>query len=219
MQELDTIEIPLEHQKIYMPTKKPVIKGIIFDLGGVIMSGGYLPFINQYCLECLTEQGKKKIEKLEHLVNLGTITEQQFYRSIQAIFHLHLSPQQMHDIIVSKMLPNKSLMKFIPKLKKAKIALFTNSIGHMAPDVLKQRKVPVKKIFDKTFVSIKIHLAKPDTHAYKYVVKKMNFPPAEMLMVDDRKENIDAVKKMGMHGIIFKNTAQLKREIKKYQLV
>lgn len=199
--------------------EKPQVKAIIFDLGGVIMHGGYLPFIQNYCKECFTPEGKKKILQLEHEVNLGTISEKKFYQEIEKIFHVHMTPSQIHDSIVAKMQTNKSLVEFIPKLKKAKTALFTNSIGLMAIEVLKLRKVDSKKIFDKLFISSKIHLAKPDIKAYEYVIKKMKVEPKEAMLVDDRKGNIDLAKKLGMQGIIFKNTSQFKRDIKKFELI
>jgi putative hydrolase of the HAD superfamily len=195
----------------------PEIKAVIFDLGGVIMSGGYLAFLHHYCLQCLTRSGKEIIDDLEHQVNLGTITEQQFYRAIRQVFSVHLTPKQMHNQIVSKMQVNKSLVKFIPKIKQAKVALFTNSIGHMAIDVLHKRGVPVRKTFDKLFLSNKIHLAKPDAKAYRHVIKNLKIHPRQALMVDDRKENITAAKKVGMQGIVFKNTAQFKKELAKYR--
>lgn len=112
---------------------------------------------------------------------------------------------------------NKQLVKFIPHIKKAKVALFTNSIGHMAVDVLHKRGVPIRKTFDKLFVSSKIHLAKPDGKAYHFVVKKLKIKPEQALMVDDRKENIVAAQKIGMQGIVFKNAAQFKKELAKYK--
>lgn len=199
------------------PSQQPEIKAIVFDLGGVIMSGGFLPFLHHYCLKCLTPQGKKKIDKLEHDVNLGTITEAQFYRAIRQVFNVHLTPKQMHNYIVSKMQVDKKLIEFIPHIKKAKVALFTNSIGHMAIDVLHKRGVPIRKTFDKLFVSSKIHLAKPDAQAYKFVIKNLKIHPAEALMVDDRKENIVGAKKLGMRGIVYKNAAQFKKELAKYK--
>jgi len=197
-------------------TKKEV-KAVIFDLGGVIMSGGYLAFLHHYCLKCLTPLGKKKIDDLEHQVNLGKITEPQFYRAIRQVFNIHLTPKQMHNTIVNKMRVNKALVKFIPHIKKAKVVLFTNSIGHMAIDVLHKRGVPIRKTFDKLFVSSKIHLAKPDAKAYRYVVKNLKINPGQALMVDDRQENISAAKEIGMQGIVFKNTSQFKKALAKYK--
>jgi epoxide hydrolase-like predicted phosphatase len=195
------------------------IKAIIFDLGGVVTHGGYLGFIKHYCANCFTPLGKKKILDLEHQVNLGTITEKQFYREIEKVFQVHLTPKQMHDQIVKHMRTDKGLIHMIPKLKKTKVALFSNSLGTMAKEVLQKQHLTSKKFFDRIFVSNEMHLAKPDRKAYEYVLKKLKVKPSESLMVDDRAENIIPARKMGINGIIYKNSRQLAKELKKYQLV
>lgn len=198
--------------------KKTPIKAVIFDLGGVVMHGGYLPFLKHFCNECFTKEGKKKIIQLEKEVNLGKISEVQFYRELQKTFHIHLTPRQIRDEVVKKMKTDKSLVSYIPKLKKAKTALFTNSIGHMAQEVLKNRKVPVHKLFDNVFVSSKIHMIKPDPKAYGYVLKKMKVKAKDALLVDDRLENVTPARKMGINGIVYKNATQFKKEFKKYSI-
>ena len=89
----------------------------------------------------------------------------------------------------------------------------------MAIDVLRQRKVPTKKIFDKMFFSNQMHLAKPDALAFQEVLKKLKVKPSEALMVDDRAENIQAAKALGMRGIVYKDAASFAKQIKKYELV
>ncbi len=195
------------------------IKAIIFDLGGVVAHGGYLSFIKHYCAECFTPAGKKKILELEHAVNLGEITETQFYREIDKVFGVHMKPAQIHKQILTHMKADKGLVKMIPKLKKAKIALFSNSLGNLALETLKKRHLTGKKFFDRIFISTKMHLAKPDKEAYRYVLKQLKVKPSEAIMVDDRIENIKPAKAIGMNGIVYKNSRQFGREIKKYELV
>jgi epoxide hydrolase-like predicted phosphatase len=195
------------------------IRAIIFDLGGVVAHGGYLGFIKHYCAECFTPEGKKKILQLEHRVNLAEISETEFYREIEKIFGVHMKPEQMHKQIVSHMQADKGLMHMIPHLKKAKIALFSNSLGTMAKEVLKKRHLTGKKFFDRIFVSNEMHLAKPDKKAYKFVLKKLKVEPSESMMVDDRMENIKSAKALGMNAILYKNSRQFAKELKKYELV
>ena len=201
-----------------MPQRIP-IRFIIFDLGGVVMHGGYLDFLKHYCLKCLTPLGHKTILRLEREVNLGNITENEFYREIERVFGVHLKPKQMHDIIVKKMQTDKALIHLIPKLRRAKIALFTNSLGEMATEVLRLRQIPTRKLFTKVFVSSRLHMAKPDQSAYRFVLHKLRARPRETLIVDDRAENIRGEKKIGMQGIVYKNARQFQRALKKYSLI
>jgi putative hydrolase of the HAD superfamily len=198
--------------------KKPKIKAIIFDLGGVVMHGGFEAFINHYCAQCFTPAGKKKIMELERQLNLGEISEHEFYRQMRDELKVHMTQKQMHDIIVKKMTEDAELLDFIPKLKNQKIALFSNTLGHIATEVLKKRHVPVKKLFDKVFLSHKIQMAKPDAGAYQHVLLKLGVKPHEALMVDDRESNIKGAKKIGMQGIVYRNIEQFKKALQRYQI-
>ena len=202
-----------------MKKTKHKIKAIIFDLGGVITHGGYLGFLKNYCAKCFTPLGKKKILELERQVNLAEISETQFYREIEKVFGVHMHPKQMHKQIVNHMKADKGLTHMIPHLKKAKIILFSNSLGAMAKEVLKKRHLTGKKFFDRIFVSNEMHLAKPDKKAYLFVLKKMKLKPSETMMVDDRVENVKSAKALGMSAVLYKNSRQFAKELKKYQLV
>lgn len=202
-----------------MVQKKPKIKAVIFDLGGVVMHGGYLPFVQHFCKACLTKEGKKRLAYLEREVNLGNISELKFYRELQRVFNVHLTPKQMHKEIVKRMKTDKRLVQLIPQLKKTKVALFSNSIGNMAVEVLRKRHLPVDKLFDQIFISSRMHVAKPDSDAYREILRKLKVKPHEALMVDDRQVNIRGAKKLGMQGILYKNSAQLRKAIAKYDLI
>lgn len=199
--------------------KKIKIKAIIFDLGGVVVHGGYLNFIKHYCRACLTPLGQRRLARLEREVNLGEISETQFYREIQKIFKVKMKPSQMHDIIVRKMKTDRGLAHLIPSLKKAKIVMFTNSIGHMAQEVLDRRRLNHNKFFDKVFDSSDLHIAKPDAGAYRFVLHKLGIKPHQAIMVDDRALNIRGAKRVGMHGIVYKNSRQFRKALSKYELV
>jgi len=199
--------------------KKSSIKVIIFDLGGVVVRGGYLDFINNYCMACLTPLGKRKILELEREVNLGNMTEKEFYKSMQNVFGVHLSPEQMRRIIVQRAKKNRQILGIISKLGKKRVAMFTNSIGHMATEVLRVKKVPAKKLFRKVFVSSTMHLVKPDAEAYRYILKNLKVQPAEALMVDDRVVNIKGARRAGMNAILYRNAAKFKKELGKYDFI
>lgn len=198
--------------------KKIQIKAIIFDLGGVVVHGGFLPFIHRYCKACLTEEGMQALKDLERELNLGKITDKQFYTRMRKVFGVHLTPKQMHDYLVEKMKTDRTLVKLIPKLHPSKLALFTNSLGHITTEVLRRRSIPTKKLFDKVFISGQLHMVKPDHKTYNYILKKLKVKPDETLMVDDRLSNIKGAREIGMHGIVYRSATQFKKALKKFEL-
>ncbi len=54
---------------------------------------------------------------------------------------------------------------------------------------------------------------KPDPTIYRLLLDRFNLNPAETLFIDDRVENIDAAKKLGISGIVYTSPAQLNKEI------
>lgn len=197
--------------------RKKKIRAIIFDLGGVVVHGGYLDFLRHFCSQCMTPDGKKHVSWLERQANLGNLTETQFLQLLRKAFDLHLSLARMHNLIVGHMKADKGLVHLIPNLKKAKIALFSNSLGNMAADVLHARHLNSHRLFKRVFISSRLHLAKPDQKAYRYILQNLKVKPGEALMVDDRALNIRGAKKIGMEGIVYKNSAQFRKAIKKYE--
>lgn len=195
---------------------KRKIRAIIFDLGGVVVHGGYLDFLRHFCSQCMTPDGKKHVAWLERQANLGNLTETQFLKLLRRAFGLHLSLSHMHNLIVGHMKTDKGLVHLIPKLKKAKIALFSNSLGNMAADVLHSRHLNSHRLFKRVFISSRLHLAKPDQKAYRYILQNLKVKPGEALMVDDRPVNVRGAKKSGMQGVVYKNSAQFRKAIKKY---
>lgn len=199
--------------------RKKKIKAIIFDLGGVVVHGGYLDFLKHFCSACMTAEGKKHIAWLERQANLGNLTETEFYQLLRKTFGLHLSTRAMHKLIVDEMRENKSLVRLIPKLKKSKIALFSNSLGDMAVDVLHKRHLNSHHLFKRVFISSRLHLVKPDKKAYGYVLRELKVKPQAALLVDDREINVRGARKLGMNGIVYKNFAQFRKALAKYDFI
>ncbi len=199
--------------------RKKKIKAVIFDLGGVVVHGGYLDFLRHFCTACMSGEGKKQVAWLERQANLGNLSETQFLQLLRKAFGLHLSIPRMHDLIVNHMRTDQGLVNLIPKLKRSKIALFSNSLGNMAVDVLHKRHLNSHHLFKRVFISSRLHLAKPDLKAYQFILQNLRVKPSETLMVDDRLINIKGARKAGMQGIVYKNSAQFRRAIKKYEFV
>lgn len=70
-------------------------------------------------------------------------------------------------------------------------------------------------LFDAEVYSWQITSLKPDFKNYKIITKKLKVKPSECVFVDDTKINVDAAKKLGMKGIVFKNVNQCKKDLKK----
>ncbi len=61
---------------------------------------------------------------------------------------------------------------------------------------------------DNYVVSSSVKLAKPEPAIYQLLLSKYNLNPEECVFIDDRKDNVDAAKALGMEGIIYPGSAQ-----------
>lgn len=71
------------------------------------------------------------------------------------------------------------------------------------------------------FISGNLHLVKPHEDIYKYLLQKTNIKPEDTIFIDDKLENIEAAKKLGIKTIWFKNGnfKQLKKDLKEHNII
>jgi len=64
------------------------------------------------------------------------------------------------------------------------------------------------ELMDGGVVSYQIERVKPDPSIYLYLFEKYQLNPAEAVFIDDRPENVEGAKALGMQGIVFENFEQ-----------
>lgn len=67
--------------------------------------------------------------------------------------------------------------------------------------------------FDHKVFSCDAGSIKPDTKIYRYCLERLSLEPEETLFIDDRVPNIDAARKLGMHGLVFSDMQKLVAEV------
>ena len=180
------------------------INTIIFDFGDV--------FIN------LDKEGAMKnaldlfeLEELpKDLIAINTLYEQGLISSEEFIeFYTDNFPKlSKKDIIAAwnfilKDFPKKRLT-FLKELKKEnryKLILLSNT-NALHIDCIKERVSfynDFKSCFDQFYLSHEIHLRKPNTDIYEFVLSKNSLKAKDCLFIDDTKENTDTASQLGIH--------------------
>lgn len=68
-------------------------------------------------------------------------------------------------------------------------------------------------LLDPVIVSGTEGLAKPDPAIYRLVAERTGRPLSAWVFVDDREENVETARTLGMHGIVFTTAAALRTEL------
>ena len=66
---------------------------------------------------------------------------------------------------------------------------------------------------DGGIISYKEHLIKPNAEIYSLLLKRYGLNADECVFIDDLKENIEAAKALGIHGIVFETYEQAVRDL------
>ncbi|KAI0779436.1 phosphatase yihX [Fomes fomentarius] len=102
--------------------------------------------------------------------------------------------------------PNEDLLALVRELKAqfhGQLRVFALS-NISLPDYEFVRTLPTDwSIFDKVFASAVVGERKPDLAIYEKVVAETGIDPATAVFVDDKIENVEAARSLGIHGIVF----------------
>jgi putative hydrolase of the HAD superfamily len=71
----------------------------------------------------------------------------------------------------------------------------------------------ILELFDVVYCSGDEGLIKPDPAVYNLTLKRLGVLPHEAVFIDDTGGHVEAAQKLGIHGIIFTNAAELEQEL------
>ncbi|MBR9678221.1 MAG: HAD family hydrolase [Nanoarchaeota archaeon] len=134
------------------------------------------------------------------------------------------SPKQKAEKIMKIRVDAESKAKLydftIPLLKKLKKNYKIGLLSNSTPNSIKPFEKKLLKLVDYPFFSFIVDLKKPNPKVYHELLNITGFKPEETLMIGDNKENdFDTPKKLGLTAIHFKNIEQLKKSFEELGIV
>ncbi|MCL4364943.1 MAG: HAD family phosphatase [Candidatus Marsarchaeota archaeon] len=191
-----------------------MIKVLIFDLGGVLISGeGYLDYLRRK-VGISERDMRKTVLPIFFKAEVGEITEAEMRRQMAKKLGILekdlLWPPRLKGVSV----PNLELRKIAQELSsRYKIAMLSNMLGSRYRALVKNGIV-IESMFRRRFVSYEVRMSKPHKSVYRLVLKEMHIKPEEAVMIDDMAKNVRGAESLGMRGIVFKDNARLLKELK-----
>lgn len=184
-----------------------MVKAIIFDCFGVLVTEAWLPFKREYFAgdAVLFEKASDAAKK----ANLGLINHSDFIKEAAKL--AGISPEEAWAYI-SRNVPDEELFEYIVELKKEyKIGFLSNIAG----DYLNRMFTPEQiELFDAIELSYESGFIKPEPRAYINIAKKLGVDVSEAVMVDDQPRNIYGAEAANMPAILYENVDQFKAELK-----
>ena len=82
-----------------------------------------------------------------------------------------------------------------------KVGILSNGVPEIVTRIRADHDLP--SLFDAVVISYEVQLAKPEPEIYRVVLDRLGIPAFDALFVDDRADNIDAARELGLQTLLF----------------
>ena len=101
--------------------------------------------------------------------------------------------------------------------KNIPLFLFTNSSLQFLHS--ENNKTTFLNIFSRYISMCEYNLVKPDGKAFKILMKEIEYDPKEVVLIDDKEENIEKAKEFGFKTIHYIDPVQLRKELNNLDII
>jgi putative hydrolase of the HAD superfamily len=198
-----------------------MIKNVIFDIGNVLVDFRWRSLMEELQLPIETQ---KRFEKTVFGSPWWGELDHGIYEEAEILAHFrednkdHLDAFNLvwdnRDKLVA---PYAYAVQWIEQLKKSgfKVYLLSNYPRDVFALHTECGCFPFLEHVDGKVVSGFVKMVKPNADIYEHLLREYGLEPEECVFIDDRAENVEAARALGMKGIVFAGYEQACEELKK----
>lgn len=198
-----------------------MIKAILFDVGGVIVTHGSQ--IDSFAKIFRTNDKEKLWKNINHLVGplcSGDISEAEYWKRVAKSENINPSdiPENLWNLNYAETtIVDQDILLFIKTLrKKYKTILISNTLKAHAEINIKRG---VFEHFDDVVNSFEVHLSKDTIEIFNLALKRNKLTPDECIFIDDIQKFLDIGNSIGIKGVLYQNIIQLKNDLNNLGIV
>ncbi len=190
-----------------------MIKNIIFDLGGVLISWDPYKHLLKLFEKEIADFLLQRVFESEDwvLMDQGIYTEKELwdkkkrelpeYRDCLSILETEMP---------SWLVPVEENVALIPRLKDLGFGVYVLSNFSANNFELVRSQCSFFELLDGMVISSHVKVVKPDEEIYRIIIEKYSLVPDQCLYIDDRKENVETGRKLGFRAIYLERPGHLK---------
>ena len=192
-----------------------MIEAVIFDWGGVLIKHPKASLIAYFSnsLGVNEEAYNPMYEKFLPEFEKGMISEDTWWENVCSELGVKKPNNQSlwWEAFRHSYDPIEEMFSLASHLKERefKVALLSNSELPSMRYFYEQQY----DMFDVTVFSCAERMRKPEKRIYEVTLKRLGVQANEAIFIDDKQENINAAKELGIYGILFVNPDQVKKEL------
>ena len=185
-------------------------KLFMFDMGGVVTTNAELSLQIASFLGVEVSEYKAKSKPLIAQYSDGKISRENFWNKMSEAFQKEISVDLFHLFFHPKL--NCGTVELVRELKDkgCRVICATNTNESFYLNHLERGDYTY---FDQTYCSHFMGVSKPDVNFWKLILQIENEDFSNAVFFDDRIENCEAAKSLGITAIHFESIEQVRREL------
>jgi putative hydrolase of the HAD superfamily len=197
---------------------EPVIKTILFDLGGVIVPFDFkLAYARLGLLcGCAPTDIPNKIRSTDLVTRFetGRLAPEQFVEELSAVLGLKITFAEFCDLWTCIFLPRTLIAEPLFESLASRYRLMLLSNTNPIHFEMVKANYPLLRHFHDRVLSYEAGAVKPSSKIFQTAIQRAQCRPDECFFTDDIAINIEAARKNGMHAVQFQSSAQLEEELR-----
>ena len=206
-----------------MPTARPEIRAIYWDIGGVLLTNGWdheerARVLQQFAIP--RDEYESRHEEANDRWEKGELSDDAFLKQTVFFKERSFTPAEFIQAVraQSKWLPGgaKNVIARLHANRNLtdgglKMAMLNNESGPL--NDFRIESFGLAQYFDGFFCSAYLGMRKPDPRIFRAGAEMLHFKPEECAFVDDRENNCAAAAGVGMHAIQYKGEEALTKAL------
>jgi putative hydrolase of the HAD superfamily len=194
-----------------------VIRNVIFDLGGVLITWRPQEIIDAFYTEpalraALREHVFEHADWIE--MDRGALEELALVpRFAERMGRSESEMAALLDRVRDSLVPMPASIGLATRLRQRGLNLYALSNISKAMFRHVQSRYDFFGLFDGIVISGAVNLMKPEPAIYEHLVTRFSIRPHETVFIDDLARNVEAARRIGMQAIRFESVEQCAREL------
>ncbi len=202
----------------YLAKLKSMVKNLVFDFGKVLVDYNYDTFFGKYIADAERRYAVINIlcnDDMQHQIDRGertfeAIMDDAISNNKEFEPEIRIFKDHYPEIVTNEV---SGMQNLLVSLKAEGFKLYGLS-NWCSKIYVTMAQFGIFSLLDGYIISSDEKVIKPEVEIYHRLFKKYNLKPCECIFADDRAENIEAGRSLGMNGIVFTDAQQFERELR-----
>lgn len=186
-----------------------MVEAITFDLDGVYFPNGKANFIKALGELGVSEDEAKRVflksDQMNQVYKIGKMTDEEYWSWVAKEWKLQKTAQELIDLLISGYDVDEKVVEIVKNVRKNGYKTLICSSNFPARVNGLQQKFHFLDNFDATVFSYEVGANKPSEKIFQELINRAGVPAESIVFADDRLENLDEAKKLGITTLLYED--------------